>query len=75
VSTWNPVPSNWEDPIEENKNELKALSSVDFANYQYTNGTRNPERFSPDAWIRLFASIFLNVRFRKGIEKNSPCNL
>ncbi|MGM0900592.1 MAG: alpha/beta fold hydrolase [Bacillota bacterium] len=50
LSAWDPIRTYWENPTEENKNNLKALLSVDFTEYQYTNGTRNPDRISPDAW-------------------------
>jgi pimeloyl-ACP methyl ester carboxylesterase len=50
LSAWDPIRTYWENPIEENKNNLKALLSVDFTKYQYTHGTHNPDRISPDAW-------------------------
>ncbi|MCI2256479.1 alpha/beta hydrolase [Domibacillus sp. PGB-M46] len=50
LSAWNPIRTYWENPTEENKNNLKALLSVDFTKYQYIQGTRNPDRISPDAW-------------------------
>ncbi|MFP3847211.1 alpha/beta hydrolase, partial [Priestia filamentosa] len=50
LSAWDPIRTYWENPTEENKNNLKSLLSVDFTEYQYTNGTRNPNRISPDAW-------------------------
>ncbi|MCS0788521.1 alpha/beta hydrolase [Cytobacillus firmus] len=50
LSAWDPIRTYWENPTEENKNNLKALFTSEFTKYQYTNGTRNPERISPDAW-------------------------
>lgn len=50
LSAWDPIRTYWENPTEENKNNLKSLLSVDFTKYQYTDGTRNPDRISPDAW-------------------------
>lgn len=50
LSAWDPIRAYWENPTEENRNNLKALLSADFTKYQYTNGTRNPDRISPDAW-------------------------
>ncbi|YCI78997.1 alpha/beta hydrolase [Bacillus sp. R1-10] len=49
-SAWDPIRTYWENPTEENKNDLKALLSEDFTKYQYIDGTRNPDRISPDAW-------------------------
>ncbi|WP_413011534.1 alpha/beta fold hydrolase [Peribacillus frigoritolerans] len=49
-SAWDPIRTYWENPTEENKNNLKALLSEDFTKYQYIDGTRNPDRISPDAW-------------------------
>ncbi|WP_026702245.1 alpha/beta fold hydrolase [Salibacterium aidingense] len=50
MSAWDPVRKYWENPTEENKNNLRSLLSLDFTTYQYTDGTRHPERISPDAW-------------------------
>ncbi|SFL55620.1 Pimeloyl-ACP methyl ester carboxylesterase [Gracilibacillus orientalis] len=50
MSAWDPIRTYWENPTEENKNNLRPLLSVDFTKYQYTDGTRNPDRISPDAW-------------------------
>ncbi len=50
LSAWDPIRTYWENPSEENKNNLKALLSLDFTKYQYTHGTRNPNQISPDAW-------------------------
>ncbi|MCD1159414.1 alpha/beta fold hydrolase [Peribacillus frigoritolerans] len=50
LSAWDPIRTYWENPTEENKNNLKVLLSEDFTKYQYIDGTRNPDRISPDAW-------------------------
>lgn len=50
LSTWDPVRKYWENPIEENKDPLKGLLTAEFTKYQYTNGTRNPNKISPDTW-------------------------
>ncbi len=50
LNAWDPIRTYWEKPSEENKNNLKSLLSVEFTKYQYTDGTRHPDRISPDAW-------------------------
>ncbi|MFC0273233.1 alpha/beta fold hydrolase [Metabacillus herbersteinensis] len=50
LSTWDPVRTYWENPIEENKIPLKGLLTAEFTKYQYMNGTRNPNKISPDSW-------------------------
>ena len=50
LSTWDPVRKYWENPIEENKVPLKGLLTAEFTKYQYINGTRNPNKISPDSW-------------------------
>ncbi|MGV2622420.1 alpha/beta hydrolase [Halobacillus sp. ACCC02827] len=50
LPAWDPVRTYWGNPSEENKNNIRFLLSAEFTKYQYTNGTRNPERISPDAW-------------------------
>ncbi|MEI3611361.1 alpha/beta fold hydrolase [Pseudogracilibacillus sp. SO30301A] len=50
LSAWDPIRTYWEKPTEENKNNLRSLLSVEFTEYQYTDGTRRPDRISPDAW-------------------------
>lgn len=50
MSAWDPIRAYWENPTEENKNNLRSIFKLDFTKYQYTDGTRNPDRISPDAW-------------------------
>ncbi|QGH32780.1 alpha/beta fold hydrolase [Gracilibacillus salitolerans] len=50
LPAWDPVRTYWENPNEENKNNIRFILSADFTKYQYTKGTRNSERISPDAW-------------------------
>lgn len=50
LSAWDPLRTYWENPTEENKNNLNELLRAEFTKFQYTNGTRNPNRLSPDAW-------------------------
>jgi pimeloyl-ACP methyl ester carboxylesterase len=50
LSTWDPVRKYWENPTEENKVPLKGLLTAEFTKYQYINGTRNPNKISPDTW-------------------------
>lgn len=50
MSAWDPIRTYWEKPTEENKDNLRSLLSVEFTEYQYTDGTRHPDRISPDAW-------------------------
>lgn len=50
MPAWDPIRTYWKNPTEENKNNLKKLLSSDFTKYQYTDGTRNPDRINPDAW-------------------------
>ncbi|MFP7159430.1 alpha/beta hydrolase [Priestia aryabhattai] len=66
LSAWDPIRTYWEDPTEENKNNLKALLSADTTKYLYTHGTRNPDRISPDAWN--IDQFFLNRPGSKEIQ-------
>jgi hypothetical protein len=38
----------WENPSEENKENIRKLLAANFTKYQYVNGTRNPDIISPD---------------------------
>ena len=38
----------WENPSEENKENIRKLLAANFTKYQYVNGTRNPGIISPD---------------------------
>jgi len=40
----------WQNPSEENKENIRKLLTPDFTKFQYINGTRNPESISPDSW-------------------------
>ena len=51
LSSWDPIRAYWENPSEENKENLKnLLFTANFTKYQYVNGTRNPDNISPDTW-------------------------
>ncbi|SHN26262.1 alpha/beta fold hydrolase [Gracilibacillus kekensis] len=50
MPAWDPIRKYWEKPTEENKNNLKSLLTLEFTKYQYIDGTRHPDRISPDAW-------------------------
>lgn len=50
LEAWDPVRAYWANPTEENKNNLSGLFEAEFTKFQYVNGTRNPERISPDTW-------------------------
>ncbi len=51
LSSWDPIRAYWASPSNENKENLKnLLFTANFTKYQYVNGTRNPEKISPDSW-------------------------
>ena len=47
---WNPLKDYWKNPSEENANKLREFLKVDATKWQYTHGTRNVNRISPDNW-------------------------
>lgn len=47
---WNPLKAYWENPTAENANKLREFLKVESTKWQYTHGTRNPSRISPDNW-------------------------
>ncbi|MGH9871914.1 MAG: alpha/beta fold hydrolase [Pyrinomonadaceae bacterium] len=47
---WNPLKNYWENPSKENANKLRDAFKVDSTKWQYTHGTRKPNRISPDTW-------------------------
>jgi hypothetical protein len=46
----NPFKNYWENPTEENANKLRDFLKGEATKWQYTHGTRNPKRISPDTW-------------------------
>lgn len=50
LSSWDPIRTYWENPSEENKENIRKLLVADFTKYQYVNGTRNSDVISPDSW-------------------------
>jgi pimeloyl-ACP methyl ester carboxylesterase len=50
LSSWDPIRKYWQNPSEENKENIRKLLTPDFTKFQYVNGTRNPESISPDSW-------------------------
>jgi pimeloyl-ACP methyl ester carboxylesterase len=50
LPAWDPIRTYWENPSEENKENLRKLLAANLTKYQYVNGTRNPAVISPDSW-------------------------
>jgi pimeloyl-ACP methyl ester carboxylesterase len=50
LPAWDPIRTYWENPSEENKENIRKLLAANFTKYQYVNGTRNPAVISPDSW-------------------------
>ncbi|MBO7746408.1 alpha/beta hydrolase [Paenibacillus sp. MWE-103] len=51
LPSWAPIRAYWSDPADEtNRNNMLGLLAPAFTKLQYVEGTRNPERVSPDAW-------------------------
>src|SRR6476619_2665794 len=48
---WNPIQAYWKDPSPKNRSALRAFLTPETTKWQYTHGTADPERLSPDAWI------------------------
>jgi pimeloyl-ACP methyl ester carboxylesterase len=48
---WTPFRAYWNDRSDANAEPLKAFLNLDATRWQYTHGTRNPERLSPDTWV------------------------
>jgi pimeloyl-ACP methyl ester carboxylesterase len=47
---WEPVKAYWADKSEANAAKLRPLTALAATKWQYTEGVRNVERISPDAW-------------------------
>ncbi len=48
---WDPFRAYWKDRTDKTAEPLKGFLNLAATKWQYTHGTRNPERLSPDAWI------------------------
>jgi pimeloyl-ACP methyl ester carboxylesterase len=48
---WAPIKAYWSDRTEANAAKLRPLFKVDATRWQYSEGMRNPEAVSPDAWM------------------------
>ena len=47
---WTPLKTYWQKPNEANAATLRDSLEIDATKWQYTHGTRNPKRISPDTW-------------------------
>jgi pimeloyl-ACP methyl ester carboxylesterase len=47
---WKPFRTYWKDPSASNAGELRKLLTLEATRWQYTHGTRDPARISPDNW-------------------------
>lgn len=45
---WEPIRAYWADPSKENGDKLRAFLTLDATKWQFTHGTRSPDRISPD---------------------------
>lgn len=61
---WEPLKAYWKNRSPENADALRKFLTIDATKWQYTNGTRKPERISPDNWN--MDQFFLN---RPGNDK------
>lgn len=49
-SGWNPIKKYWDEPTEENRNNLKALSSADSTQWQYFTGVADKSLVAPESY-------------------------
>ena len=47
---WAPLKDYWQKPNETNAAKLRDFLEIDSTKWQYTHGTRDPKRVSPDTW-------------------------
>jgi pimeloyl-ACP methyl ester carboxylesterase len=47
---WIPLKAYWKDKSEENAAKLRPFFAIGATKWQYTNGAKNPNLISPDAW-------------------------
>ena len=47
---WKPIKAYWQERNEANTEALKGLLNIDATKWQYTHGTRDASRISPDNW-------------------------
>lgn len=45
---WDPIKAYWANPSIENGNKLRGFLTLDATKWQFTHGTQNPEKISPD---------------------------
>ncbi len=45
---WTPIKAYWANPTTENGDKLRGFLTLDATKWQFTHGTKNPERVSPD---------------------------
>lgn len=45
---WDPIKAYWAEPTAENGDKLRGFFTLDATKWQFTHGTQNPEKISPD---------------------------
>ncbi len=48
---WDPIRAYWNDPSQENGDQLRGFFTLDTTIWQFTNGVRNVDVINPDSWI------------------------
>jgi pimeloyl-ACP methyl ester carboxylesterase len=49
-SAWNPIQKYWEEPTEENRNNLRMMTSSNLTKWQYFEGTPDPTLIAPETY-------------------------
>ena len=57
TAAWEPIQKYWKEPTDENRNNLKALLTLDTCKWQYTHGVSDIELVSPDGYLSDWAFI------------------
>jgi len=47
---WDPIKAYWSTGADAERDQLRPFFTPDITQWQYTNGTRNPDQISPDNW-------------------------
>jgi pimeloyl-ACP methyl ester carboxylesterase len=63
---WKPLKAYWADPSDQNAEPLKKFFEIDATKWQYTNGVKDLETISPDAWT--IDQAYLDRRGNKEIQ-------
>ncbi|HEY4195477.1 MAG TPA: alpha/beta hydrolase [Mucilaginibacter sp.] len=74
---WNPIQKYWAEPTEENRNNLRSMTTAEITQWQYFTGVSDPALIAPESYTldQLFLDRDENVELQLDLFKDYASNV